>query len=41
LSDTFLNPIRATVTLGLHVLSDLDVDKSHPAYQQAEETIAR
>lgn len=45
--DTHLNPIRATVTLGLRALSYSDVDKSHKAYhlflayQQAKETMAR
>ena len=44
--DTHLNPIRATVTLGLRALSYSDVDKSHPAYhlflayQQAKEAMA-
>jgi hypothetical protein len=45
--DTRLNPIRATVTLGLRALTYSDVDKSHPAYhlflayQQTKETMAR
>jgi hypothetical protein len=47
LFDNHLNPIRATVTLGLRALSYSDVDKSHPAYhlflayQQTKEKMAR
>jgi hypothetical protein len=45
--DNQLNPIRATVTLGLRALSYSDVDKSHPgyhlflAYQQVKEAMAQ
>jgi hypothetical protein len=47
LFDNQLNPIRATVTLGLRALSYSDVDKSHQAYhlflayQQAKESMAQ
>jgi hypothetical protein len=47
LFDNHLNPIQATVTLGLRALSYSDVDKSHPAYhlflayQQTKEKMAR
>jgi hypothetical protein len=47
LFDGHLNPIRATVSLGLRALSYSDVDKSHPAYhlflayQQTKEKLAR
>jgi hypothetical protein len=45
--DNRLNPIRATVTLGLRALSYSDLDQSHRgyhlflAYQQAKETMAQ
>ena len=45
--DNHLNPIRATVTLGLRALSYSDLDQSHRgyhlflAYQQAKETMAQ
>ena len=47
LFDNNLNPIRATVTLGMRALSYSDVDPSHPAYhlflayQQKKEAMAQ